>query len=259
MKSWIGLFKKEWVFMKWKVIALILVNAALAVLSVSHIFYAVPKDFTLESELFREMWMLIHLAIGVLLLFQSLTQEMKRPDTWLHSPASAWKLVGVKGLFAIFAVLCSLIICATIIGIFYFVGGGTVSIVDGSVLLLGVISAILLNSIYVMALGFLFWSIYQVFYSRIGGFSILVTLVLFYVWTYGWGVLYFSEAFGWIKEMGPIHMTEGVIFSGHDNYIFMGLVPEVALLSIGSLLLYVVVTTIYFVVGSVLFEKKVRY
>ena len=57
---------------------------------------------------------------------------------------------------------------------------------DGSVLLIGIIIAILLNTIYIMALGFFFWSIYQVFHSRIGWLSVFVTMGLFYIWAYGW-------------------------------------------------------------------------
>ena len=117
MKRWMGLFKKEWAFMKLTVIALIFTNAAIAVISVSHIFYGVQKDFTLGSELFREMWVLIHLAVGVILLFQSLNQEMKRTDIWLHSTVSIRQLVGVKGLFSILAVMCSLVVCGTITGV----------------------------------------------------------------------------------------------------------------------------------------------
>lgn len=263
MAKWMGLFKKEWAFMKWKVIALVLTNAGLAILSVSHIFYAVPNDFTLGGQLFSEMWVLIHLVIGILLLFQSLGREMKHTDIWLHTPASIWQLVGVKGFFAAFAVMCSLIVCGIIIGISYFVGGGTVAILDGSILLFGVVAAILLNSINIMALGFLFWSIYQVVNSRIGWLSIFVTIGLFYAWAYLWALLYFSEWFSTIKEMGPIQITGTVtLFESNlvfeNNYIFWGLVPEGALLSAGSFLLYVVLTAIYFVSGSMLFEKKVR-
>ena len=69
---------------------------------------------------------------------------------------------------------------------------------------------------------------------------------------------WFTKVFGAIKEMGPLRMTEDVTFFEYNNYIFMGLVPETALLSIGSLLLYIVTTTLYFVAGSILFEKKVR-
>ncbi len=75
-----------------------------------------------------------------------------------------------------------------IAGISYFAGGGAVSVADDLFLLLTVGVVILLNAIYVMALVFFFWSIYQVFRSRIGWFSIIVIIVLVNMWIYWMGI-----------------------------------------------------------------------
>ena len=263
MEAWKGLFKKEWVIMKWKVIALILVNVAIAIISVSPVYSKVPKDFILESQFFRDVWILIHLIIGLLLLYQSLGREMNRADIWLHSPVSIGKLVGAKGLFSAFIVTCSLLVCGTIVGVFYYVGGGTVPISAGVVLLFSAIAAIFLSSIYVMGVGFFFWSIDQVGNSRIGWFSILITLGLFRVWAYFGKYLYSSKVIGMIKDVGTIQITGSISFFEENyifenNYFFWGFFPEGALLSIGSFVLFALFTVIYFAFGSILFEKKVR-
>ena len=50
---------------------------------------------------------------------------------------------------------------------------------------------------------------------------------------------------------GPIQTMDLLMF---NNYI----VPSGTILTIGSLVLYGMMTVLYFVVGSMLFEKKVR-
>ena len=253
-----GLFKKEWVLMRWELVALVFADIVIVGTSLEYVLFDAQSYFTLENQWLHEMLIMVHLAAGLILLYQSLNREMTRPDIWLHSPKPLWKLVVAKVLFSAFVVMCSLLLCEVIIGVSYYVGGGKIPILDGITLLLSISAAILLNSIYIMVLGFFFWSIYKVIRSRIGWFSIVLTIGLFYVWAYCWSLLYFKEWFSTIKEMGPIKLTEGLPYIKYNNYIFTGLVPEGAIFSIGSLLLYVVMIAIYFYAGSVLFEKKVR-
>ena len=61
----------------------------------------------------------------------SLNKEMKRPDIWLHSPASMWQLVGAKVVFITIIIGCSVLLCGTIVGCCLLLGGGTASIVEG--------------------------------------------------------------------------------------------------------------------------------
>jgi len=258
MKVWKGLFNKEWMLLRWEFIALTFVVIVVLGASLEYQFVDTQSYFTLENQWFYEVLLIVHLAAGVILLYQSLSREMKRPDIWLHSPGSLGRLVGAKMLFLSYMLMWSLLLCGTIIGVSYYIGGGTLPLVDGIALLFSVIVAIVLNSIYIMALGFFFWSIYQVLHSRIGWFSIIITIGVFYFWIFIWGILYFLELFSPIKEMWPIKLTEGLPYLEYNNFIFTGLVPEGAILSVGSLLLYVVLIAIYFFAGAVLFEKEVR-
>lgn len=258
MKVWKGLFKKEWMLLRWEFIALTFVVIVVLGASLEYLFVDARSYFTLENQWLYEMLLIVHLAAGVILLYQSLSREMKRPDVWLHSSRPFWRLVGAKVLFLSYMVMWSLLLCGAIIGVSYYMGGGTIPIVDGIALLFSVIIAVVLNSIYIMVLGFFFWSIYQVLRSRIGWLSIVVAIGAFYVWIFFWGILYFLELFSPIKEMGLFKLTEGLPYLEYNNFIFTGLVPEGAILSVGSLLLYVVLIAIYFFAGAVIFEKKVR-
>ena len=195
---------------------------------------------------------LLHMIAAVTWFLDSLNKEMKRLDVWLHSTASMWQLVGAKVLFIIMIIGCSLLLSGTIVGVAHYSGGGTVSSVEGAAIFLGVGVVILLNAIYVMALVFFFWSIYQVFHSRMDWFfSVLIMFVVFIIWAYAWGMIWFTDVFQTVKEIAPLNGTMPMM---EINYI----VPGVAILTIGNLVLHGAMTVIYFVVGSTLFEKKVR-
>ncbi|WP_342507389.1 hypothetical protein [Sporosarcina sp. FSL K6-2383] len=240
MKRWGGLVRKEWVLMRWGIVSFVLAFSAFIFLAYFHAFQGVLETIVGDIQNTMVFIFLLHMLAAVSWFLDSLNKEMKRPDIWLHSPMSMWRLVGAKVLFITIIISCSYLLC------------GTASIVDGLALFFSVGVVILLNAIYVMALVFFFWSIYQVFRSRIGWFfAVISMLVVFIVWAYAWGMIWFSSVFQTVKELGPLN---GMLPVMEINYI----VPGVAILTIGNLILHGVMTTIYFAVGSMLFEKKVR-
>lgn len=243
--------------MKWGFFILIFINIAIVVLDVSHLIYRVPEEFATSIQLTIGMLFTIHWIYALVMFFDSLGKDMKRSDIWLHSPAPMWQLAGVKGVFVVFVISCSLLLCGMVVGGFYYVGGGTVSVVDVIVQFLRVGLAILLNSIYIMSLGYFFWSIYQVFRSRIGWLAaVVIVIVLINIWLYVWWFVWFTKGFQTVKEMGPLHGSHAMMdLLMHNNYI----VPGGTILTIGSICLYGVMTAIYFIAGSILFEKKVRF
>ncbi len=255
MKRWKGLLKKEWALMKWRLIIFVLINSSILYLGVDRLVYGLPEDFYASIQPMIALFFLLHLAMAVSLLFDSLGKEMGRPDIWLHSPASVQQLVWAKISLIVLTITCSLLLCGTIAGISYYAHGGAVSVVDGLFLFLSVGVVILLNAIYVMAIVFFFWSMYQVFRSRIGWFSIIVIIALANMWIIGWGVVWSTKIVQLVMEMGPMHgPIKTVDLLMYSNYV----VPSGTILTIGSLALYGMMTVLYFVVGSILFEKKVR-
>jgi len=255
MKRWRGLLQKEWAQTKWRLVFFVLFNSLLLFWGVDHLVFGVPEGFLTSVEPMIGLCFILHLIMAVSLLLDSLGKDIGRPDVWLHSPASTRQLIGAKFLLIVLSTSFSLIVCGMIAGISYFVGGGVVSVVDELFLLLSVGVVILLSAIYVMALVVFFWSIYQVFRSRIGWFSIVVIIILINMWITGWGYVWSTEVLQTVIGMGPMYGSiQKMDLLMYTNYI----VPSGSILTIGSLVLYGILTVFYFVTGSMLFEKKVR-
>ncbi len=246
--------QKEWAHMKWRLVFFVFLINLLLFWGVSHLFLGAPEGFLTSIQPMIGICFTLHMIMATTLLFDSLGKEIGRPDIWLHSPASIRQLVGAKFVLVSLTVVCSLVVYGIVAGIAY-VFGGFVSLWADVDLLLTVGVVILLNAVYVMALVFFFWSIYQVFRSRIGWFSILIIIVLVNVWLYGWALVWFTEVFQKIMDMGPMYgPIQTVDLLMFNNYI----IPGGTILTVGSLVLYGLLTLFYFVMGSMLFEKKVR-
>lgn len=255
MKIWKGLLRKEWALMRWRLIVFVFITSAIQYLGVNRLVYGLPEDFYASIQPIIALCFMLHLAMAVSLLFNSLGKEMERPDIWLHSTASVRQLVFAKSSLIVFMIGCSLLLCGTIAAVSNYAHDGAVLIVDDLFLFLIVGVVILLNVIYVMAIVFFFWSMYQVFRSRIGWFSIIVIIALINLWIIGWGVVWSTKIVQLVMEIGPMHgAIKTVDILMLSNYI----VPSGTILTIGSLVLYGMMTALYFVVGSMLFEKKVR-
>lgn len=261
-KRWKGLFQKEWILMKWGVLAYVLLSA--------FIVFAGPRLisslFEMEYDFFDHTlplvgaWLAFGTAIGYGMLIPSLGKEMKQPEVWLHSPAPMLQLVGAKAVFVGMMTAC--LLCLTgvflVISFLFSEAFGKVDMASGLLALLSAIIAIFLNSAFVMAVGFFFWAVYHAIRSYIGEVSYIVTFALFVGTALGWEKL---RVFGLFKAIGsfvPIKATSTTFYNESDSYYFTGIVPEGVITSIGSLLFYGTLTVILFVVGAKLFEKKVR-
>jgi hypothetical protein len=252
VNSWRGLIRKEWTFMWPIVFLLILVNSIIVFVDGSHTDQANYLDSI-------SLWFFLHMFLGVIVLLYALGEEMKYADIWLHSPESVIKLVGAKVVIVLFAVTCSLVLCGMLLGVLYFVSGGPVS-VFGATLFFSVALAILLNSIYVMAIGLFFWSVYQVVRSHINRFwSRSVTLVLFFIGVYLVEKFQGMELFRMIKNFGPVNLPDVTFYKVENSFMFTGIAHEGVVFTVGGLLLYCIVTVVMIIAGSILFEKKVRY
>lgn len=106
---------------------------------------------------------------------------MKWPDIWLHSTASVFKLMGSKVFVAVLVGIGSLLIPTAVVALQYvFVGTEIFSFYEllyfGSLF----VCMIFVGSISVMSTGFFFWVIHQLLKPYVKGFSVLLTLVLFF-------------------------------------------------------------------------------
>ena len=158
--SWKGLFRKEWVLMKWGIISFVLANVGV----VLFVPTLIRRIFNIPIELFTHalsivgIWLVFNMFIGVGVLLVSLGHEMKRADIWLHSPLTMIQLVGAKAIFAISVTAFSLVLNSLLLGFMYFISNAseTIPFTDGALALLSVVIALFLNSIYVMGIGFIY-------------------------------------------------------------------------------------------------------
>jgi len=264
MKRWGGLMRKEWALVKWFAIALIVINIGVAVIDNSHNFLGVAKDSTSYSFMTSGLWLHLHTYMGVVLVAVSYSRERPRIDIWLHSPTPYVQLVGAKAIVAASAVFCSLVLTGIVISIFNYIGGNWngLSILDELLLMLAMIITVALNSLLFIVITLFFMQIYLVLKSWIGKVSIIVTVALFPLSTLIWAVIWIMDWLQVLRETGPIYgvrTAAGNVLSLYEpDFVLASLVPESAILTVGSVLLYGVFTSIFFLGGAVLFEKKVR-
>ncbi|MET3574201.1 hypothetical protein ACFFIY_12035 [Bhargavaea ullalensis] len=129
----------------------------------------VSTDTTVASFSFilSAVWFLLLSYMPLIWLLMSLAMEMKRPDLWLHTPASSGLLIGTKALFAAAVTIATLVWVAVVLGAVFLLSGGAKTLPDGLTAAsfagffceIGLL--ILLFSLMQMSVGFLFWSVYQ--------------------------------------------------------------------------------------------------
>lgn len=254
--KWKGLVRKEWAIQKWSFITIMLTIFVLTLFDVSSFLVGNPNENWFGLEMSRNTWFILHMYMGVFLFMTSLINETKSLDIWLHSTASIGKLIGSKIIFSTFAVGSSLLVSGVLLMIPAFKSGAAWT---EAVSLLAMIALLTLNALFLMVLAFSIWSFYQVFYSRIGKYSILVTFLFVMFVTVAWTIIWFTEGFQQVKEFSPIlQATKSLPYLHETNVIFGGLMPDKALISVGSLLLYLFISFILFTASTRLFEKKVR-
>jgi len=260
---WRGLFQKEWMFSKWEVLTLILLNSAVVIVLPFGIKNVVdiPQDFSDGMSSFTGLWLVVHMFLGLKLVFTSLKGEMNRPDVWLHSPASIYQIIGVKVLFAAFVNAIMLSVGGGLLGVFWYLNESNriLSLTDGTLVLISILIKIFLISIVVMMTGFLFLSIYYVVRSRYRNFTALVILLLLFVGAHLFEKLRVFSVFSALTDFGPFRLMNAKFYDETNYNLFSLLVPDGVIFTIGGLFIYGGITAVLFILGAMLLEKKVRY
>lgn len=261
-----GLIQKEWILLKWGIITLVLLNVVIVVagpLLINRAF-DLPLNTFENSQIITGVWFVFNMFVAVGVLLKSLEKEMRQPDIWLHSPAPMWQLVGSKAIFAV-VITALLLVLGGLLLIITFLASDAYGIIpksSGALSLLSVMISIFLKSIYIMALGFMLWSLYQVGRLRSSGLSVIFTTLLFFAGIFTGTVITelfrASRVLTAVKELGPVKLTNIPFYNEHNSYFFTGIVPDGVIFTVGGLILYGALTIVFFVVGAKLFEKKVR-
>ena len=261
-----GLLKKEWILLRWGVLTVFLLNIIVVMVAppIINRSFGLPLNAFGNSLVISGVWFVVSMFVAVGILYASLESEMKQPDIWLHSPVPMWKLVGIKALFAIAVTAMLLVLGGILLSISYIMSDayGTIPKVSGVLSMLSVMISIFLKAIYIMALVFMFWSLYQVWRTRSGQLSIIFTTLIIFAGIFTGTViselLRASKVLQAIKEFGPVKLTNVPFYNEQNSYFFTGVVLEGVVFTIGGLILYGGLTILYFAVGAKLFEKKVR-
>ena len=259
MKQWNGLMKKEWVTMKWPLLG----SAFLGIIILSFFPLMISKFLGVEVHVFEIALVICFIWAGasvlapVSALFIMLEREMKRPDVWLHSTASIFKLVGSKVFFASLIGIAGLLIPTIVLAVQYALFNSTMAVFDdlfffGSIFIVLIFAV----SIIFMSIGFFFWVIDRLMKPYLKGFSIVVTIILFFISSRLYTLLALSEFYKKLTLIGPIDLMK--IKNPKINVEFMYFEQTQTFFYTGEILLDAFFTVAMFIVAAVLFEKKVR-
>lgn len=260
MTRWRGLVKKEWVSTWVGMVWLLLVGSVITAFSVSYAYNEIPEDFSITVSSLIETLTKIHIWFAFIFLINGLSQDMKRSDTWLHSPASAAELISAKVVVLLFMLLGSLIVCTSILGGVYYSWGGELPVASAFAFSISVIVAILQNSLVMMMGGLIAWVVFHMLLTRIGKMAFVVTGIGVIVGISVWLALLTMDVFKTFNEIGPLFASITTRFPelSYRDFIIMGIAPESSFITIGNVVLYTVLSVFLFITSSILFEKKVR-
>ena len=259
MKQWNGMVRKEWVTMKWPLIV-----SALVAITVMAVFpFLITGFLATEVHVFEFALVICFLWAGasvfapVTALFTMLGSEMKRPDVWLHSNASIFKLIGSKAFMALMIGVGGLLIPTTVLAVHYALSKSTMFSFD-ELLFFGTTFIVICfeASIVFMSVGFFFWVINRLQKPYVKGFSIVITIILFLISARVYGQFALSELYQKLVMVGPIDLLAlknpaivmDFVYFDHTETLFYT----------GEILFSTFSTVALFVVAAVLFEKKVR-
>lgn len=260
--SWRGLLQKEWVTWKYGVVTLFLLNVFVILIGpiITQWLFGAPQDFFTNTVVLVGTWFVLIAFIGMFLISISLSHEMKRPDLWLHSPLSIFQLIGAKVMFAAFTVAALLLFGGLLLGAQFIFSEATktVALMDGTLALVSVLIKLLLISLFLMMLSVFAWALNRVFRSRLRSVGDFLSMIILFVVMFLFEKIRVSGSLDQMKAFGPVKLTNTTLYNEHDSYFFTGIVPDGVIFSVGGFLLYGGIAVMLFIVGSMLFEKKVR-
>ena len=263
MKQWNGLLKKEWILMKWPLLAMVIIG--IAVLTVFPFLFI--RTFGLDVHFYEItlvmsfLWALAGTLVPMGTLLVLLEREMKRPDIWLHSTASIFKLIGSKMVFAALIGVVSFLIPTLVLAVEYNFINLPIFMM-GDMFRFGVWFLITLfyASVAVMGFGFFLWVLYRLLKQVIRGFAVPATLLLFVFFIWLAARVGQTELYERIVQVGKVDLSKVATLqtpagesyeSGHSLFY-------TAEFYTGELVLDVLLMLAMFIGGAVLFEKKIR-
>lgn len=256
MQQWNGLFKKEWFLMRNWFLGIIGAGAfSILLLPYGSSLFFKGSDVLEMMFGMSILWSIMSLFIPTILLLKSIGNEMQRADTWLHSTASMYQLIGVKMVFSALLGLLNSVMAIVTAYISSSAGAGFTLL---SFIKLGGGLTIFLYtvSISIMCIGLLLGAIFQVIKPVVKEFSWIVITLLFMAGVWLVGKITSSTLYQKIGEIGPKWEHEMDGFRLEKGSLSMEL--DRFSISTGDLAMEFVFAIIFFISAVLLFEKKVR-
>lgn len=257
MKEWNGLLKKEWVTMRGQLFAIITASIMfIIVIPFSSNLFNLSLDSLGLSIIMGLIWMVVSMFIPAIMLLISLSKEMRRPDIWLHSEASIFKLFSVKAVYAIVVSAVSLAIPVVVLIVEARYLTYPLELSLKMALQVGSLLFVLfyIFSILFMCSALFFGVIYQLIKPKI--FAIPIVLILFLIssWIMQWITatkIYVELTSFWAIE-GP--SKSFLEFGKENSFIEIDTTTFYA----GDFLLGVLFSVLLFITAVVIFDKKVK-
>ena len=259
MKQWNALLKKEWAAMNGQFYATMV---ALMLFTILIPFGSNLLNWGLGgleiSIVLSFVWLAVSVLIPTIMLLISLGKEMNRPDIWLHSTVSVFKLFGSKTVFAAFVGFVNILIPVLVLVVESRFFHLWVDIPFKMILGLGGYIFLVLNlfSLLVLCTGLFFGVLYQLIKPVLKGFSgpVVVSLFLFSSWAIA--RISSSTTYEKMTSIGPrIGPDEDIFNITKGNHFFE---VDLAGFQTGAILLDILMAVVLFIAAVVLFEKKVR-
>ncbi|SER79544.1 hypothetical protein [Psychrobacillus sp. OK032] len=263
MKQLKGLNQKEWMLMRFWLVVLFILNT-LGIVGIPLLLNAWIDDVPIfkTAIILAGIWLLFSHLIAAILFITSLQLDMKRPDIWLHTESSIYKLIGTKLAFATIITSLSLLwieLLLVILQIFYadpeFMTFGQLLEIKVYVFV-GIFFSIILNLIIVL----FFWVIYHLIRPYVKGFSVIITFFLYIVSSIIWSTNSSLEFIKNFPRFGGITIpVPGFIekFSMNENYRDLTFLIEPTIY-LSDIVIITAFAIILFWGAALWFEKKVR-
>ncbi|MCG3087639.1 hypothetical protein [Sporosarcina cyprini] len=260
MKQWNGLLLREWLPIKWQMIGSFILFG-LGLVGLPLFVSTFVEGFKVNSfeiaTVLCFVWAAFSVFVPLFTFFMLFYRDMKKPDLWLHSTASIYQLVGVKMVVAILVGLASLLLSVVVVAIWYVLTNQPFIVFD-ELLFYGslFISAVFLGSICLLLVGFFFVVLDQLMKPFVKGFSIVITLLLFILSVRLHSIFVSSRFYEMFILQGKLDMMDfkNQQIDLQESYFEI----TGTTFYIGEWVFDFACLLVFFIVGAMLLEKKVR-
>lgn len=254
MKNFAGLLKKEWVLYRVWVFSGIFIGIMLSMV-VPYLIRRLSDEFTMDNQLpffFSILVLLLGGFFSVLQYLVSIRNDLRTKEIWLHSTSSIAQLVGVKIVFSLigYAIFNFIFVSIAIYNVKDGIIGNFAQIL---LLLLFTVAIIVIFQLMMFVLVLLFFAFNLQMKHFVGNFSVVITMVTFFISMNLWFKFTGSELYDNIFH----HI--GIPLTGLEQYFPKLLTMESTLGSIYVVeeIATIILISILFIIATKWFEKVV--